>query len=120
MASQETFNSQRSVDNALAHLLIMILPQGRWCHALRLHCHLNDCRVPFAKASEQFFTENESVHVLHLPHRPDLAPSEFWLCVHMKAALVGQVFDRPEELLDHSIFRGDSGERIERPLPALG
>jgi hypothetical protein len=54
ITSQETFNSQYFVDNVLTHLLPKIVPQGRRRHALRLHCHIYNCRVHFAKVSEQF------------------------------------------------------------------
>jgi hypothetical protein len=99
MTSQETFNSQYFIDNVLAHLLSKIFPHGRRRHALRLHCHFDSC-VHFSKASEQFFTENEIVHVPHQPYSPGTAPSDFCLFGHMKAGLAGQEFDRLEELLD--------------------
>jgi histone-lysine N-methyltransferase SETMAR len=100
MTSQERFNSQYLVDNVLTHTLPKIFPQGRRRHALPLHCHLDNCRVHFSKASEQFFTEDEIVHLPHPRYSPDLAPSDFWLFGHMKAALAGPALDRPEELLD--------------------
>jgi histone-lysine N-methyltransferase SETMAR len=122
MTSQEIFNSQYFGDNVLTHLLPKIFPQGRRRHALRLHCHLDNCRVHFSKTSEQFVTKNEIVHISHPPYRPDLAPSDFWLFGHMKAALAGQAFDRTKELCDAvTIFLEESqASELKRRLPALG
>jgi hypothetical protein len=78
MTSHETLNSQYSVDNVLTHLLSMNFPQGRQRHALRLDCHLDNYHVHFPKASEQFCTETEIIHVPHPPYVPDLTPSDFW------------------------------------------
>jgi hypothetical protein len=100
MASQGTFNPQYSFDNVLTHFLPEIFPQGRRHHALRLHCHLDNCRVHFLKASEQFFTENETVQAPHPPYNPDLAPWAFRPFGHVKTALTRHGFDQPEELFD--------------------
>jgi hypothetical protein len=61
---------------------------------------LNNCRVHFSKATEQFITEDHIGGVLHRPYSPDLAPSKFWLFGHVKTSLVGQIFDEPEQLLE--------------------
>jgi hypothetical protein len=93
-------NAQYFFDNALTHLLPMIFPQGQRRHALRLHCHFDNCPVHFPKVSEQFFTENGNVHGLHPPYSPDLAASDSWFFGYMKVALAGHALDRREELLD--------------------
>jgi hypothetical protein len=102
MTSQETSNSQYFVDNILTHLLSKIFQQGRRRHVLRLHCHIDNCRVQFSKASEQFFTENEIVHVPHPLYSPDLATSDFLLFGHMKAVLVRHVSDCQKSFLMRS------------------
>jgi hypothetical protein len=88
------------VDNVLTNFLPKVIPYGRRRHALRLHCHLENCRVRFLNASEQFSIENQIVHLPHPALSTDLAPSDFWFFGHMKAALAGQVFDQLEELLE--------------------
>jgi hypothetical protein len=70
MPSQEMFNSQDFVDRLLAHLLPKIFPQGQRLHAVRPHCHFDNCSIHFLKASEQFFTENEIIHVRHPFYNP--------------------------------------------------
>jgi transposase len=61
---------------------------------------MNNCRVHFSDATEQLITENHIGRVPHPPHSPDLAPSDFWHFGHVKASLVGQTFDDPEQLLE--------------------
>jgi histone-lysine N-methyltransferase SETMAR len=61
---------------------------------------LDNCRVRFSKATEQFITENHIGCVPHPPHSPDLAPLDFWLFGHVKTSLAGQTFDEPEQLLE--------------------
>jgi hypothetical protein len=95
---------QHFVDNVLTNFLPKIFPFGRRSHALRLHCHLENCRVRFSNALEQFSTENEIVHLPHPALSSDLAPSDFWLFGHMKAALAEQVFDQLEELLENFLI----------------
>jgi histone-lysine N-methyltransferase SETMAR len=75
-------------------------PRGRIPHTRRLQLHLDNCRVHFSKATEQFITENHIGRVPHPPYSPDLAPSDFWLFGHVKTSLVGQIFDEPEQLLE--------------------
>jgi hypothetical protein len=50
--------------------------------------------------TEQFFIENQLMHVPHPPHNPDLAPSDFWLFGPVKTALDGGGFAEPEELFE--------------------
>jgi hypothetical protein len=99
-ASPEICLSQYFADDVLTDFLPKVFPQGRRRHALRLHYHLGKCRVHFSKASGQFFTENEIIDASHPRYGPDLAPSDCWFFGHMKAALAGQTFDWPKELLD--------------------
>jgi histone-lysine N-methyltransferase SETMAR len=61
---------------------------------------LDNYRVHFSKAPEQFITENHIGRVPHPPYSPDLAPPDFWLFGHMKSSLVGQTFEEPEQLLE--------------------
>jgi transposase len=61
---------------------------------------LDNCRVHFLKAIEQFITEYHLERVPHPSYSPDLAPSDFWLFGHVKTELVGQTFDEPEQLLE--------------------
>jgi histone-lysine N-methyltransferase SETMAR len=61
---------------------------------------LDNCRVYFSKATQQFVTENRIGLVPHPPYSPDLAPSDFWLFGHMKTLLVGQTFDEPDQPLE--------------------
>jgi histone-lysine N-methyltransferase SETMAR len=100
MKSQDTFSSEHFINNGLTDLLPKIFPQGPRRHALQLHCHLENCRVHFSNASEQLFTENGIVCVLHPPCSPDLAPADFWFFDQMKAALAGSALDRPGQLFD--------------------
>jgi hypothetical protein len=104
MTSQSTLNSHYFVDSVLTCLPPKIFPQGRWHHALRLHCHFENCPVHFLKASEQFSLKRKPfmylTHGLHPSYTPDLAPSNFWIFGHVKATLVRQAYGRPEELLD--------------------
>jgi hypothetical protein len=50
-------------------------------------------------ASENFFAEHHIIRVPHPPYSLDLAPSDFWLFAHMKAALARQQFPASEDLL---------------------
>jgi hypothetical protein len=50
--------------------------------------------------TEQFFIENQLLHVPHQPYSADLAPSDFWLFGHIKTELVGRSFAEPEELFE--------------------
>jgi hypothetical protein len=75
-------------------------PRGRIPHTRRLQLCLNNCRVHFSNATEQFITENYIGGALHPPYSPDLAPSDFWLFGHVKTSFVGQIFDEPEQLLE--------------------
>jgi transposase len=61
---------------------------------------LDNYRVHFSRATEQFITENHIGRVPHPLYSPDFAPSDFWLFGHVKTSLVGQTFDEPEQLLE--------------------
>jgi hypothetical protein len=60
-----------------------------------------------SKVTEQFFIENQLLHVPHPPYSSDLAPSCFWLFGRIKAGLADRSFAEPEELLK------DVGEFLE-------
>jgi hypothetical protein len=60
---------------------------------------LDNCRVNFSKATEQFITENHIERVSRSPYSLDLAPSDIRLFGHMKTLLVGQTFGESEQLL---------------------
>jgi histone-lysine N-methyltransferase SETMAR len=61
---------------------------------------LDNWRVHFSKATDQFITESHIGRVPHPPYSPDLGPSDFWLFDHVKTSLVGQTFDKPEQLFE--------------------
>jgi histone-lysine N-methyltransferase SETMAR len=100
MTTQCSFNSEYFVNHVMVPLIDEIFPNGRNPHAPRLHVHLDNCRVHFSKATEQFFIQNHLLHVPHPPYSPDLAPSDFWLFGHLKTSLVSQTFESPEDLLE--------------------
>jgi hypothetical protein len=100
MTSQDQFNSQSFVEHGMVPLVQEIFPHGRNGRALRLHLHLDNCRVHFSKVAEQFFEANDILRILHPPYSPDFAPSDFWLFGRIKTALVGAKFDEPEQLLN--------------------
>jgi hypothetical protein len=100
MTIQRTFNSQYLLDDVMALLESKVFPQGRWCRAPRLDCHVQNGRVHFSNVSDNFFAENEIVRVLYPLDNLDLTPSDFWIFGHMKVSLAGKSFSRPEELLD--------------------
>jgi hypothetical protein len=99
MTGQERFDSQYDLRSIMAPLVQSIYPHGRTPHDLRLHLHVDNCRVHFAKVVEQFLTANPVVHLPHPPYSPDLAPSEFWLFGRIKTAIDVQRFDHPDDLM---------------------
>jgi hypothetical protein len=129
MTSQRSFVSQYFIDNILVPLIEETFPQGMHPHARRRHLHLNNCRVHFSRAAEQFIAQNHISRVPQLAYSPDLARSDFWFFGHLKNSLAGRMFHDPEELLDgitsflaeirplqlHVVF----GHRVERVRCAL-
>jgi histone-lysine N-methyltransferase SETMAR len=99
MTWQRSFNSEYFMSHVLAPMVTKVFPWARIPHTRRLQLHLDNCRVHFSKASEQFITENHIGRIPHPPYSPDLAPSDFWLFGHVKTSLVGQTFGEPEQLL---------------------
>jgi histone-lysine N-methyltransferase SETMAR len=81
-------------------MVAKVFPRGRIPHTGRLQLYLDNCRVHFSTATEQFITENQIEYVHHRPYSPDLVPSDFWLFGHVKISLVGQIFDELEQLLE--------------------
>jgi histone-lysine N-methyltransferase SETMAR len=100
MTSQRNFNSEYFVSHVLAPMAAKVFPRGRILHTRPLQLCLDNCRVHFSKAIEQFITENHIGRAPHPSYSPDLAPSDFWLFGHLKTSLVGQTFDAPEQLLE--------------------
>jgi hypothetical protein len=87
------------MNHVLAPMVAKVFPRGRIPHICRLQFHLDNCRVHFSKAAEQFITENQIGRVPHLLNSSDLVSSDFWIFGHVKTSLVGQTFDEPEKLL---------------------
>jgi hypothetical protein len=100
MSSQCRFNAQYFVEHVMAPMIQTIFPQGRTRYILRLNVHLDNCLVHFSKGMEQFFIENQLLHVLNPSYTLDLTPSDFWLFGHIKTGLAGRNFDDPVELLE--------------------
>jgi hypothetical protein len=80
-------------------LIQKLFPEQRAPHTPRLNVHLDNCRVHFSKVTEEFFNDNQIVHVPHPPYSPDLVPSDFWLFGRIKTALSGCNFMGPDELV---------------------
>jgi hypothetical protein len=100
MTLQRSFNSEDFMNHVLASMVTKVFPRGRIPQTPRLQHHLDNCRVDFSKATEQFITENHSGRVPHPPCGPDLAPLDLWLFGNVNTSLVGQTFDEPEQLLE--------------------
>jgi histone-lysine N-methyltransferase SETMAR len=88
------------MSHILAPMVTKVFPRGRIPHAHRLQLHLDNCRVHFSRATEQFITENDVGHVPHQPYSLDLAPSDFWMFGHVKISLGDQIFHELEQLLE--------------------
>jgi hypothetical protein len=71
------FNTQYLVEHVMAPLVQTVSPQGRTLYTPRLDVHLDNCRVHFSKVTEQFFIENQLLHVPHSTYSPDLTPWDF-------------------------------------------
>jgi histone-lysine N-methyltransferase SETMAR len=80
-------------------LVQTVFPQGRPRYTPRLNVHLDNYRIHFSKATEQFLIENQLLHVSHPPYSPDLALSDFWPFGHIKTGLAGRSFAEPKEFL---------------------
>jgi hypothetical protein len=100
MASQNQFNSQYSVEHIILPLIPEIFPYDTNRRALRLHFHLNNCRVHFSTVAERFCETNDIRRIPHPTYGPYLAPADFWLFGRMRTAFVGAKFDEPEQVLD--------------------
>jgi hypothetical protein len=100
MTSQRSFDSQYFVNHIMVPLVAKVFPKGRNPHARRLHLHLDNCRVHFSRAVEQFIAQNHISRVPQPAYSPNRAPSDFWRFGHLKNSLAGRMFDDPEGLLD--------------------
>jgi hypothetical protein len=87
------------MSHVLAPMVAELFLRARIPHTRRLQLQLDNCRVHFSKATEQFITEDYIGRVPRPAYSPDLAPLDFWLFCHVKTSLVGQTFDEPEQLL---------------------
>jgi hypothetical protein len=67
MTLQRSFNSEYLVSHVLASMVAKVFPPTRIPHTRRLQLHLDNCRVHFSKATEQFITEN---HIGRVPNPP--------------------------------------------------
>jgi hypothetical protein len=65
MTSQYIFNSEYFVNHVLAPIVPNVFSRGRISQTSRLQFHLDNCRVPLSKATEQFITKN---HIGRVPH----------------------------------------------------
>jgi histone-lysine N-methyltransferase SETMAR len=99
MTERHSYNTQYFVSHILEPLMLAVFPGRRRSHSRLLSLHLDNCRVHRSKVSENSLAENYIIRVPHLPYSPDLAPSDFWFFGHMKAALAGQQFPEPGNLL---------------------
>jgi hypothetical protein len=99
MTEQHSYNTQYFLSQSWESLLLAVFPDCRKPHSRSLSLHLDNCRVHNSKASENFHAENSIIRVPHPPYSPDLAPSDFWLCGHVKTAPAGQQVPAPEDLL---------------------
>jgi histone-lysine N-methyltransferase SETMAR len=99
MPAQCRFNSQYFVEHVMTPLVQKLFPEQRPPHTPRLDVHLDNCRVHFSKVTDEFFNENQIVHVPHPYYSPELVPSDFWLFGRIKIALAGCKLVGPDELL---------------------
>jgi histone-lysine N-methyltransferase SETMAR len=99
MTEQHSYNTQSFLSYILEPLLFTVFPDGRKPHSHRLSLHFDNCRVHRSKAPQNFFAENSMMRISHPLYSPDLAPSDFWIFGHMKAALARAKFPGPEDLL---------------------
>jgi transposase len=91
-----TLNTEHYRDNILA-ALTQLQPEddGR-----KLVVHADNARAHNAQKCRTFCEENGPGLAPHLPHSPDLAPSDFFLFGYVKERHKGIVFPSYEELLD--------------------
>jgi histone-lysine N-methyltransferase SETMAR len=116
MIPHRSFNSEHFVNHVMTPMIIKPFPQVRTPPPRRLHLHLDNYRVHLSKTTQQFTSENHTLHVPHPPYSRDLAPSDFWLFGRVKAALVGQRFEEPEELPEADAESLNEIQRLELKL----
>jgi transposase len=98
--SEGRFNAQYFVEHVVVPLAQMVFPQGMTRDTPRLNIRLDNYPVHLSKVTEQFFIENQLLHLPHPPYSPDLAPSGLWLFGCIKTGLAGRCFADPEELVE--------------------
>jgi histone-lysine N-methyltransferase SETMAR len=89
MPLQCRFDAQYFVEHVMAPLVQTVFPQGRTRYTPRLNVRLENCPIHFSKVAEQFFIEDQLLHVPHPPYSPDLARSDFWLFGRIETGLAG-------------------------------
>jgi hypothetical protein len=101
IAEQYSYNTQCFLSHILEPLLLVLFPDCHKLHSRRLSLHLDNCRVHRSKASESFSLKIRlfeygirltvlTWHLLTFDFRP---------FGQMKAALPGQQFPGPKDLL---------------------
>jgi hypothetical protein len=64
----------------------------------KLLVRVDNARPYTAKLSIQYFHENRMKSAPHLPHSPDLAPSDLYLFGYVKSCLAGLSFKNADQL----------------------
>jgi hypothetical protein len=100
MPSRCRFSTQYFLEHVMAPLVQTLFAERRTWYTPRLTVHLDNSRIHFAKVMEQFFIENQLMHVPHPLYSPDSVPSDFWIFGRIKTGLAGSNFAEPEELLE--------------------
>jgi hypothetical protein len=72
ITSQNQFNSPYFVEHIMVTLVQEIFPHGRNRRALRLHVHLDNCRVHCSTVAEEFCEANDILRIPHPPYGPNI------------------------------------------------
>jgi hypothetical protein len=92
--------------SAMHHLAEILSPLSEWRafdareSDRKLIVHADDAQSHTPKLSVGFFDENRMKMVLHPPYSLDIAPSDFYLFVHVKGYLASRSFLDAEELFE--------------------
>jgi hypothetical protein len=74
--------------------------RGREKPSTSTECPLRQLPDSFFECVKIFFDENSVVIIPHPSYSPDLAPSDFCVCGHIKTSFTGRVFNDVDELLE--------------------
>jgi histone-lysine N-methyltransferase SETMAR len=91
--------------NAGYHASKVLRPLSEWwCERggsdlRQLIIHAENARPHNATIPQQFMAQNAMVIAAHPPYWPDLAPSDFYIFVHVKDLFSGESFEIGERLL---------------------